>query len=145
MRQITLVAAIVAGIASSSMVMAHGASDEHSDSKRLQFFPDAQSMELSSMGVEGVDAYFEDIVSSGDPKSPIACGLFEIEQGESLEYTYDYDDIKIMLEGSIEFTDGEQTVTGEPGDVLFFPNGSTITFSSEDSGLAFACGQRELF
>ncbi len=145
MRRMTLAAAIAVGITSSALVMAHGPSDSHSEGKRLQFFPDAQSMELSSMGVEGVDAYFEDIVSSGDPKSPIACGLFEIEQGESLEYTYDYDDIKIMLEGSIEFSDGEQTVTGEPGDVVFFPSGSTITFSSEDTGRAFACGQRHQF
>jgi len=36
-------------------------------------------------------------------------------------------------------------VKGEPGDVLYFPKGSTITFSTDSSGLAWACGQRKLF
>ncbi len=52
---------------------------------------------------------------------------------------------KLMLEGHIYFSDGEQKVKADKGDVLFFPKGSTITFSTDDSGLAYACGQRKLF
>ena len=40
--------------------------------------------------------------------------------------------------------DGTQTVKAVPGDVLFFPVGSTITFSSDSSGTGFICGQREI-
>lgn len=140
-----LAAAITAGITFGAVAYAHGVIEPHADSKKLQFFPGAQSIELSSMEEPGVAAYFEDIVGSGKQQSPISCGLFKIEEGNPLVYTYDYDDIKLMLEGSITFSDGMQEVTAKPGDVLFFPNGSTITFSTEDSGLAFACGQRALF
>jgi ethanolamine utilization protein EutQ (cupin superfamily) len=97
------------------------------------------------MNVPGVNAYFEDIVGSSDANAPLSCGLFKIEKGKPLVYTYDYDDSKIILEGHIFFSDGTKKVKGEPGDVLFFPKGSTITFSTDKTGLAYACGQRKLF
>lgn len=114
-------------------------------SKSLQHFKNAQKMPIASMNEPGVNAYFEDIVGTGNAVAPIACGMFKIEKGAPLVYTYDYDDSKIILEGHIYFSDGQQKVKGEPGDVLFFPKGSTITFSTDDSGLAYACGQRKLF
>lgn len=114
-------------------------------SKNLQFFKHAQEKPIASMNEPGVNAYFEDIVGSADPKAPLSCGMFKIEKGNALVYTYDYDDTKIILDGHIYFSDGTQKVKGEKGDVLFFPKGATITFSTDDSGLAYACGQRKLF
>ncbi|CZF85857.1 cupin domain-containing protein [Grimontia marina] len=125
-------------------VQAHGVKVP-SDSKSLQIFKDVPSMQIASMNEPGVNAYFEDIVGSADPNAPIACGIFKIEKGNPLVYTYDYDDSKVILDGHIYFSDGNQKVKGEVGDVLFFPKGSTITFSTDDSGLAYACGQRKLF
>ncbi len=146
MKTLKLISAafIAATVSASALVMAHGV-EVPVGSKNLQYFKDAQSMPLASMNEPGVNAYFEDIVGSGDPKAPISCGLFKIEKGNPLVYTYDYDDHKIILEGHIFFSDGENKVKGEQGDVLFFPKGSTITFSTDDSGLAYACGQRKLF
>lgn len=142
--QMISAAILAATVTASTLVMAHGV-EVPVGSKNLKYFKDAQSMPLASMNEPGVNAYFEDIVGSGDPKAPISCGLFKIEKGNPLVYTYDYDDHKIILEGHIYFSDGEQKVKGEKGDVLFFPKGSTITFSTDDSGLAYACGQRKLF
>ncbi|WP_292362736.1 cupin domain-containing protein [Methylophaga sp. UBA1464] len=143
--RLTTIGAVALGLSMGSLAMAHGAVEHETENKRLKFFENAQQMELASMEEPGVAAFFDDIVGSGNPKSPISCGLFKIDAGNPLVYTYDYDDIKMMLEGSITFSDGEQEVTAEAGDVLFFPNGSTITFSTESSGLAFACGQRAEF
>ncbi|MDD1781114.1 cupin domain-containing protein [Enterovibrio sp. ZSDZ35] len=123
---------------------AHGV-EVPTDSKSLKIFKDVTSMQIASMNEPGVNAYFEDIVGSSDPNAPISCGIFKMEKGKPLVYTYDYDDSKIILDGHIYFSDGSQTVKGEKGDVLFFPKGSTITFSTDDSGLAYACGQRKLF
>lgn len=137
-------AALAIAVGATSVIWAHGV-EVPAGSKNLEFFDDVQSIPIASMNEPGVNAYFEDIVGSGDPKAPISCGMFKIEKGEPLVYTYDYDDTKIMLEGHIYFSDGEQKVKADKGDVLFFPKGSTITFSTDDSGLAYACGQRKLF
>ncbi|MGH8670922.1 MAG: cupin domain-containing protein, partial [Burkholderiales bacterium] len=79
-----------------------------------------------------------------DKSKPITCGLFRMEKGKSLDYTYSYDEVKIMLEGEMTLSDETgKTVDVKPGDVLFFSNGTKINFSSKSSGLAFYCGQRE--
>ena len=144
MKRLTVMAGVALAAGVSAAVLAHGV-DVPSSSKNLQFFDNAQSQPISSMNEPGVKAYFEDIVSSADPTAPISCGMFKIEKGNPLVYTYDYDDIKLVVDGQITFSDGEQEVTANKGDVLFFPKGATITFSSDDVGQAFACGQRNLF
>lgn len=140
----TLGALLTASLGAGAYVYAHGV-EGPSDNKSLKFFHQAQKMDIPSMDVEDVDAFFTDIVGSERENSPISCGLFKIEKGKPLVYEYDYDDVKMMLEGQITFSDGERQVTAHPGDVLYFPKGSTITFSTKDAGLAFACGQRDLF
>lgn len=137
----TLLAA--AGMSFAVAAVAHGV-QVPANSTELQIFKNAQRMPIKSMNEPGVNAYFEDVVGSSDPKAPIACGLFKIEKGNPLVYTYTYDDTKIILDGHIFFSDGKRKVKGEPGDVLFFPKGATITFSTDASGLAYACGQRKV-
>ncbi len=143
-----LIAAILIASAGTAVLsanaIAHGTAIPEG-SKDLTIFKNVKSKPIASMNVTGVNAYFEDVVGSSDPKSPLSCGLFKIEKGKPLVYTYDYDDAKYILDGHIYFSDGTKKVKGEPGDVLFFPKGSTITFSTDKSGLAWACGQRKLF
>ncbi len=128
----------------SSTLLAHGVVVPE-NSKKLAIFKNVQKNPIASMNVPGVNAYFEDIVGSGSKNSPLSCGFFKIEKGTPLVYTYEYDDAKLILDGHIYFSDGTQKVKGVPGDVLFFPKGSTITFSTDKSGTAWACGQRKLF
>lgn len=46
--------------------------------------------------------------------------------------------MKIILEGEFEISDETgQKVTATPGDVFYFPEGVTITFSTPSYGLAF--------
>ncbi len=110
---------------------------------KMKYFKNAQRMQLESMNVEGTNAFLTDVVSSNDPKAPITCGLFRMEKGKPLTYTYDYDEAKIILEGDMTVSDGGSTVKAKPGDVLLFPRGATITFTSDDYGLGFICGQRK--
>lgn len=114
-------------------------------SKKLEIFKNITKAPIASMGISGVNAYFQDIVGSSSPKAPLTCGIFKIEKGAPLVYTYDYDDSKIILDGHIYFSDGTRKVKGEKGDVLFFPKGATITFSTDSVGVAYACGQRKHF
>lgn len=137
MRPFPLVIAAVAATALglSSATFAAG-------SAPMQHFKNAQRMPLKSMGVEDTNAFLQDLVSSDDAKAPITCGFFRMQKGKPLTYSYDYDESKIILNGEMTVSDGMSTVKATKGDVLFFPKGSTITFSSASSGLGFICGQR---
>lgn len=53
--------------------------------------------------------------------------------------------MKLILEGSFTITDESgQSVLAKPGDCFYFPKGCTITFTTEDYGLAYFCGQRPM-
>jgi ethanolamine utilization protein EutQ (cupin superfamily) len=108
---------------------------------RLQHVEGVEGMDIAPWG-DDIPAYFEDVISNGNAEIPMTCAMFRMEQGEPLEYHYEYDDIKFVLDGSFTVSDGHSEVTAGAGDVLFFPAGSTITFTSDDYGLGWACGNR---
>lgn len=110
----------------------------------MKYFNKAQSQNINSLNIEGINAYLQDTVSSDNESAPISCGFFRMETGNPLEYTYSYDECKIMLEGEMEIIEKDgQAVTMRPGDVVYFDSGTTVTFSSKSSGTAFYVGQRK--
>lgn len=110
----------------------------------MKHFKNAQKMEISSLNIDGVNAFLQDVDSSNDPNAPISFGFFRMEAGNPLEYTYSYDECKIIVEGEMTVEEvGGQTVDVSPGDVLFFARGTKTIFTSKSSGLGFYCGQRK--
>ena len=111
----------------------------------MQHFKNAQKTDLDSLNIDGVNAFLKDLGSSDNADAPISFGFFRMEAGEQLEYTYSYDECKIIVGGEMTVTEeGGQTVDVSAGDVLFFPNGTKTIFTSKSSGLGFYCGQRKL-
>jgi ethanolamine utilization protein EutQ (cupin superfamily) len=110
--------------------------------KAMTHIKSADTRDIRPMQEPGVLAFLEDIVGSDDPVAPLTCGLFRLEKSKPLTYAYDYDEAKVILDGEMTVSDGISTVTATKGDVLFFPKGSNITFTTESSGLGFICGQR---
>lgn len=94
----------------------------------------------------GKNSFLGDIFTSGGPKEEqISCGFYRQEKGEPLVYTYDYEEMKVILEVKGEFFLTDETgykVSVSPGDVFYFSKGSTITFESTDYALAFFTGLR---
>ncbi|CAG8213263.1 unnamed protein product [Penicillium salamii] len=89
------------------------------------------------------NAFLGDIETSEkeNPDKPMSAGFYRLEKGTPLVYTYSYDEMKIVLEGKFEISDETgNKVTATPGDVLYFPKGATITFTTDDYGLAFYVG-----
>jgi hypothetical protein len=75
----------------------------------------------------------------------MSAGFYRLEKGTPLEYTYTYDEMKIILEGQFEISDETgQKVTALPGDVFYFPKGAKITFTTETYGLAFYVSESKL-
>ena len=110
----------------------------------MKHIPQAQSKPIASLKIDGINAFLQDTVSSGNENAPITCGFFRMEKGNALDYTYSYDECKIMLEGEMTVAeDGGEPVMVRPGDVLYFDAGTKVTFSSASSGTAFYVGQRK--
>jgi ethanolamine utilization protein EutQ len=81
----------------------------------------------------GTQVELKDVVTSADG-SPMAAGYMTLsaQPGQSGEFpwTLSYDEIDVILEGELVITRGAEVVRGGPGDVLFIPRGSTITFGT---------------
>ena len=109
----------------------------------FKHYKQIKTQELPSMNIENVPAFLKDFAVSEDKDKPITSGLFRLEAGESLEYTYTYHERKLILDGSffIEDETGNK-VTATSGDLLYFPKDSSIRFSTPDFGIGFFCGQR---
>ena len=99
--------------------------------------------ELPSMEVDGVNAYLKDFSVSTDSDKPITSGLFRLKAGESLKYTYTYHEMKFIVDGSFIVEDETgQKETVKAGDLLYFPKDTEMTFTTDNFGLGFFCGQR---
>lgn len=80
------------------------------------------------LATPGANVRLKDVVTSADG-SPMATGYMALEKGEFL-WTLSYDEIDIVLEGELVITRGTEVVRGGPGDVIFIPKGSSITFGT---------------
>jgi ethanolamine utilization protein EutQ len=112
---------------------------------KKQAIADAQP----SMNVAGVAAWLGDVFVSGkvndsNKNQPLCAGFFHLEAGKPLDYTYDYEEMKIVVEGEFNIT---EVKTGnkyncKPGDVLYFADGDHIIFETPKRAVGFFCGQR---
>ncbi len=69
-----------------------------------------------------------DVVTSADG-SPMAAGYMTLTAGE-FPWTFSYDEVQIVLEGELHLGTPDGVRVGKPGDVLFVPKGSKITFGT---------------
>lgn len=74
-----------------------------------------------------------DVITAEDG-SPLAAGYMALDAqapgGGLFPWTLTYDEIDIVLEGELVITREGEQVRGGPGDVIFIPKGSAITFGT---------------
>lgn len=111
--------------------------------KPFQYKKQAVKDVQPSMNVPGVPAFLGDTFVSQDKDKTICAGFFHLEKGNELVYDYDYDEMKIVVEGTFIISDGTgQKVTATVGDVLYFPAGCHVVFNTPDRAVGFFTGQR---
>ena len=76
----------------------------------------------------GMDVRLRDLVTDADG-APMAAGLMSLHRG-SFEWHLDYDEIEYVIEGELRIESGQRSVTGLPGDLIFVPKGTTISFGT---------------
>lgn len=107
--------------------------------------PDAWR-DLPSMAADypGTRGFIGDVYANPEG-CPMASGYFALEHtDEPLDYFYDYDEMKVVLEGEfrLENKDTGQVLIAREKDAIFFPKGSRILFSTPTRALAFYVGYR---
>ena len=109
----------------------------------MKYYEQIKNQEIPPMDTGNVPAFLVDIVISEDTEKPITSGLFRLEKGESLTYTYTYHEMKLIVDGTLIIEDETgQKKTGKVGDLFYFNKGTTVTFTTPDYGIGFFVGQR---
>ena len=109
----------------------------------MKYYEQIKNQEIPPMDTGDVPAFLVDIVISEDTEKPITSGLFRLEKGESLTYTYTYHEMKLIVDGTLIIEDETgQKKTGKVGDLFYFNKGTTVTFTTPDYGIGFFVGQR---
>ncbi|MEK9164732.1 MAG: cupin domain-containing protein [Chloroflexota bacterium] len=80
------------------------------------------------LATPGTNVRLKDVVTSADG-SPMAAGYMTLDKGE-FPWTLTYDEVDIVLEGELVITRGSEVARGGPGDCIFIPKGSGITFGT---------------
>ncbi|HOV47305.1 MAG TPA: cupin domain-containing protein [Anaerolineae bacterium] len=80
------------------------------------------------VGRPEMDVRLLDVVTSAHG-SPMAGGIMSFRAG-NFPWTLDYDEIDYVIEGELHIGTPQGTVIGLPGDVLYIPKGSSITFGT---------------
>ena len=100
--------------------------------------------DLPLLDIPGVKAYLADVSASENATSPMTGGMFRLEASDPLDFTYKYDEMKIVLEGEVTIEDSEG-VSHElvAGDFIQFSKGAKVIFSTPSSGLMLYVAQRK--
>ncbi len=80
------------------------------------------------LATPGANVRLKDVVTSADG-SPMAAGYMALDKGE-FPWTLTYDEVDVVLEGELVIKRGKEVARGGPGDVIFIPKGSSITFGT---------------
>ena len=90
----------------------------------------------AGLATPGTEVRLRDVVTAADG-SPVAAGYMTLDaasggpqSGAEFPWTLNYDEIDVVLEGELIITRGSEVVRGGPGDVIFIPKGSSITFGT---------------
>jgi ethanolamine utilization protein EutQ len=98
------------------------------------------------LATPGTNVRLKDVVTSADG-SPMAAGYMALDKGE-FPWTLTYDEVDVVLEGELVIKRGKEVVRGGPGDVIFIPKGSSITFGTPSHArfvyIAFPANWNEL-
>ena len=76
----------------------------------------------------GMQVATGDVVTDADG-APMAAGYMTITQG-SFPWTLNYDEVQIVFEGELHLGGDAGGKIGRPGDILYVPKGSRITFGT---------------
>lgn len=79
-------------------------------------------------GKPGDRVYLKDMLTL-EENSNLTCGFMEMEKSE-FDWTLNYDEVDYIIEGTLVIKTEGSEITGNAGDVIMIPKGSSISFSA---------------
>lgn len=77
------------------------------------------------------DVFLRD-VTNVDEAPRIGAGVMELTDAASFEWTLTYDEVDVVLEGTLEIVIDGRVVRGGPGDIIYIPKNTHIFFRTPD-------------
>ncbi|HYE82888.1 MAG TPA: cupin domain-containing protein [Clostridia bacterium] len=84
--------------------------------------------ETFDTGKPGDRVYLKDVLTLEENRN-LACGFMEMEESE-FDWVLNYDEVDYVIEGTLVIKTGDSRITGNAGDVIMIPKGSSISFSA---------------
>ncbi|WFD12344.1 cupin domain-containing protein [Tepidibacter hydrothermalis] len=78
--------------------------------------------------------YYQELISKDE--SSMSSGFLTIDHSK-FDWELTYEEIDYVIEGSVTVTIGGKALTAYPGDVLYIPSGSKVTWESNDKAKLF--------
>ncbi|MDR2220791.1 MAG: hypothetical protein LBE24_09485 [Methylobacillus sp.] len=106
---------------------------------------DPPNLNIPGVGAFLGDVFVSELASAANKNQPLCAGFFRLDAGNPLDYTYDYEEMKLVVEGEFHLTEvktGKKFVA-KAGDALYFADGDHIIFSTPHGALGFFVGQRK--
>ncbi|MCX7852507.1 MAG: cupin domain-containing protein [Caldilineales bacterium] len=75
-----------------------------------------------------MDVRLQDVITAAHG-SPMAAGFMSLHKG-SFPWTLNYDEIEYVIEGELHIGTDRGVIVGRPGDVIYIPKGTAITFGT---------------
>jgi ethanolamine utilization protein EutQ len=75
-----------------------------------------------------MDVRLEDVITA-EHGSPMAAGFLSMHKG-SFPWTLTYDEVQFVVEGELHIGTKHGVIVGKPGDVLYIPKDTAITFGT---------------
>jgi ethanolamine utilization protein EutQ len=81
-------------------------------------------------GNPGDQVYLKDVLTL-DQSPRLGCGVMEMT-ASTFDWFLKYDEVDVVLEGSLSIVIGDRTMTADKGDIVFIPRDTAIKFSVPD-------------
>lgn len=89
-----------------------------------------KTREVELEGFEGREDVRLADVTTLEEAPRMGCGIMELKDGASFEWTLTYDEYDIVLEGDLEIEIDGRVVSAGVGDIIYIPKGSHIHFQT---------------
>lgn len=110
---------------------------------KIEKFESVTTASLPKVDMPGVDALLKDFATVNSTGKPLTFGVFRLNKGDALPYTYEFDEFKLVLEGEVSVSDDTGAATHfKAGDVMQFKNGAKTVFATQSTALCFFVAQR---
>lgn len=93
-----------------------------------------QSVKLDRFPGAGADRNVRllDVVTGKD-RSPMTAGFMSWNRTDAFPWTLDYDEVDLVVEGTLHITVDGRTLEGHAGDVFYIPKGTSLVFGTPTS------------